>query len=107
MIQQITPKPTQKTNDRLKGVRPARFSKLSHEFFQRDLGVAQNALQGLGHELPVIGHGDVNIALAEANMRTLLAHHFKAKPSQCFHGFRVGDIPGQFQAGVKTGSATK
>lgn len=69
------------------------FSKLLHKFFQRDFRMAQDALQRLGHKLPVIGHGDVNIALAHANMRTLLPHNFKSKPPQDFHGFRAGNIP--------------
>lgn len=69
--------------------------------------MAHDTLQGLGHKLTVIGHGDVNVALAHAKVRTLLSHDFKSKPPQRFHGFRAGNLARQFHAGVNTGSAAK
>jgi hypothetical protein len=47
------------------------------------------------------------IALATIDSVPALMADFKSKPPQCLHGFRAGNIPWQFHAGVRIGSAAK
>jgi hypothetical protein len=82
-------------------------SQILGEFFDGNDGLAQDALQGFRQQSAMVGHGDVDVAFAQSDVRAVLPGDGEAESPQGLDRFGAGDVAREFHAEATTGSLTK